>query len=290
LNEGITILSENMSDWHKYLQAVCFSFNVGQQASTGYSPYFLFHGRHAALPLDLLIPKEEKEGSCDEYAEGLFRRMECVYADARNKQREMAKKRKLSLVMITEKEKVKVKGVSRKLLFKNTGPHRVLRQDTSTRYTVSHVDRGKEVQVGVNKMRLYHPFERYDEKEEFDKRPVQPGDLCVIGLSSKTDKNPFYIARVERVGKTVTVQWFGNLQEDLLGMHEPQWVNKGLTYFGKKEHGGKSYTNTITGPILKQKDIQIYGFELNDRSMIGKEVLREISDNEKIRWSLTEVC
>lgn len=51
--------SNNQKDWDKGLQAVIFCYNTSVHATTGYSPFFLVHGREATLPPDraLRIPR-----------------------------------------------------------------------------------------------------------------------------------------------------------------------------------------------------------------------------------------
>lgn len=45
------LASEDRSDWDIHLQAVAFAHNSTPHSSTGYSPYFLEHGREATLPI-----------------------------------------------------------------------------------------------------------------------------------------------------------------------------------------------------------------------------------------------
>ncbi|UYV61228.1 hypothetical protein LAZ67_1003968 [Cordylochernes scorpioides] len=47
----------NQKDWDRILPFVTFSYNTAKQESTGFTPFFLVHGREAETPLDVLFPK-----------------------------------------------------------------------------------------------------------------------------------------------------------------------------------------------------------------------------------------
>ncbi|UYV84411.1 hypothetical protein LAZ67_X002045 [Cordylochernes scorpioides] len=47
----------NQKDWDMILPFVTFAYNTSRQESTGFTPFFLAHGREAETPLDLLFPK-----------------------------------------------------------------------------------------------------------------------------------------------------------------------------------------------------------------------------------------
>ncbi|UYV63284.1 hypothetical protein LAZ67_2003650 [Cordylochernes scorpioides] len=44
-------------DWDRILPFVTFAYNTAKQESTGFTPFFLVHGREAETPLDVLFPK-----------------------------------------------------------------------------------------------------------------------------------------------------------------------------------------------------------------------------------------
>ncbi|UYV74443.1 hypothetical protein LAZ67_11003580 [Cordylochernes scorpioides] len=47
----------NQKDWDRILPFVTFAYNTAKQESTGFTPFFLVHGREAETPLDVLFPK-----------------------------------------------------------------------------------------------------------------------------------------------------------------------------------------------------------------------------------------
>ncbi|UYV70710.1 hypothetical protein LAZ67_8000342, partial [Cordylochernes scorpioides] len=47
----------NQKDWDRNLPFVTFAYNTAKQESTGFTPFFLVHGREAETPLDVLFPR-----------------------------------------------------------------------------------------------------------------------------------------------------------------------------------------------------------------------------------------
>eukprot|EP00983_Pelagomonas_calceolata_P039391 1137166-Pelagomonas_calceolata.AAC.1 len=43
------------TDWDEHLVAAEFAYNNSVQASTGFTPFFLYHGRHPYTPLSLTL-------------------------------------------------------------------------------------------------------------------------------------------------------------------------------------------------------------------------------------------
>ena len=58
------------SDWPEYLPKITLAHNMAVHASTGYTPYHLFHGRECVCPLDLLteVPVENAPSDVHDYA------------------------------------------------------------------------------------------------------------------------------------------------------------------------------------------------------------------------------
>lgn len=69
LETQLTILAKERTEWTQHVQACAFAYNVGVHTSTGYSPYFLMHGRRPRLPVEFILGSQhENDGDThDEY-------------------------------------------------------------------------------------------------------------------------------------------------------------------------------------------------------------------------------
>ena len=54
-------VSENHRDWDDKLPAVAFAYRTSIQESTGFTPFFLLHGREARVPADLVYGPPEAD-------------------------------------------------------------------------------------------------------------------------------------------------------------------------------------------------------------------------------------
>ena len=72
---------EKQSDWPEVLPAITLAYNMAVHSSTKYTPYFLFHGREAVCPLDLLtpVPDETEPVDVHEYAVDLTERLRYAF-------------------------------------------------------------------------------------------------------------------------------------------------------------------------------------------------------------------
>ncbi|UYV71998.1 K02A2.6-like [Cordylochernes scorpioides] len=98
----------NQKDWDRILPFVTFAYNTAKQKSTGFTPFFLVHGREAETPLDVLFPKLLPED--DDFIQTLGARAE--------------EARKLAL------------GYSEKLMRRYFGPYKVTKKISDVTYEV----------------------------------------------------------------------------------------------------------------------------------------------------------
>ena len=64
-----TTAREHPFDWEEHHQKVCMAYNTSEQATTGYTPFFLMFGRQAKLPVDLMLATDRpEETTTSEYA------------------------------------------------------------------------------------------------------------------------------------------------------------------------------------------------------------------------------
>jgi hypothetical protein len=304
LNSMLAIKAATSPDWVASLPSILFTYNNGVHRSTGFSPYFLFHGRHADVPVTVLESVGDAEtpnhrGFAARLTSDMRRAMRESYeiqtrvlrARERglNEHRTDTVFRPDDIVMLYEPSMM-AKGHNKKQLSDwFTGPHRVLRRVTSRSY-ISHADRHREVTADVKDLRLFHPFTKFDMGDgPVPVRGLRAGDLCIVPIL--TDAQPFYVARVTRMNKkSIVVQWFGNLEDRCDLKHLPAWVDsEEETYYAEERDclSDKPYTNSRTGPRLTEKDIGLYGFQLSD-GVLDPAMLRLISDCPAVPWTVEE--
>ena len=80
-----TLKADEKLDWRKHLNKVVHAYNCSKHDATGFSPFYLFFGRHPVLPVDLVIPSQnlsDKSGkgtSYTSYVTEWKKRMEEAY-------------------------------------------------------------------------------------------------------------------------------------------------------------------------------------------------------------------
>ena len=80
-------VSEGQSDWDLFVPACQMAINSSVHSSTGYSPYYLLHGRHPTLPPEALLlnnPPQAWSGYAQYVAE-LLQNTHLAFAEARQK-------------------------------------------------------------------------------------------------------------------------------------------------------------------------------------------------------------
>ena len=176
-------------DWDTILPVVTFAYNTARQDTTGFTPFFLLHGREAETTMDTLFPFQPDDTQ-DDYVKQLITRVEearqlarirTLDAQEKDRQRYNDKHRPVvyspgDLVWIfTPVRKV---GLSEKLLKRYFGPYRVIRRLSDVTYEVEDYEPSSKRQkrrdiVHVLRMKPY-----YDPEE-------QVGDNGLLFKNSK---------------------------------------------------------------------------------------------------------
>ncbi|UYV68177.1 K02A2.6-like, partial [Cordylochernes scorpioides] len=172
----------NHKDWDRILPFVTFAYNTAKQESTGFTPFFLVHGREAETPLDVLFPKLMPED--DDFIQTLGARAEEARKLARihsmrsqgsNKHRYDAHHRNIiyqpgDLVWIFIP--VRKVGYSEKLMRRYFGPYKVTRKISDVTYEVETFGnqqgrRKTKDLVHIGRMKPYlNPEDQEDQLEE----------------------------------------------------------------------------------------------------------------------------
>uniref|UniRef100_A0A8C6P3V4 Integrase catalytic domain-containing protein n=1 Tax=Nothobranchius furzeri TaxID=105023 RepID=A0A8C6P3V4_NOTFU len=86
-------------EWDNYLKQVAFAYNTTVHASTGYTPYYLIHGREARVPVDVLVPKQAVPSdlplSHADFVSAMRDRLEVAFANTRQNAAVAHEKQKL---------------------------------------------------------------------------------------------------------------------------------------------------------------------------------------------------
>ncbi|KAK7895747.1 hypothetical protein WMY93_021072 [Mugilogobius chulae] len=75
-------------EWDSFLSQVAFAYNTSVHSSTGFTPYFLTHGREARVPVDVLLGPvaQSSQGydSIDDFVLSLRRRLDTAFRQTRD--------------------------------------------------------------------------------------------------------------------------------------------------------------------------------------------------------------
>ncbi|GBL65279.1 Transposon Ty3-G Gag-Pol polyprotein, partial [Araneus ventricosus] len=138
-------------NWDTILPFVTFAYNSAKQDTTGFSPFFLVHGRDIVTPLDVILP-HDTENHADNYVQQLITRAEearqlaklhILDVQAVDKRRYDERHRPVNynvgnLVWVfTPVRKV---GLSEKLLRRYFGPYRITRRLSDVTYEVQSIE------------------------------------------------------------------------------------------------------------------------------------------------------
>ncbi|UYV77192.1 K02A2.6-like [Cordylochernes scorpioides] len=162
----------DQKNWDNILPYVTFAYNTARQETTGYSPFFLVHGREVETPLDSILPYQPA-GTAEDYvchlvtnAEDarMLARLNILQAQSKDKERYDKKHQEVTYKegdLVWVFTPVRTVGLSEKLLKRYFGPYRVIRKISSVNYQVEGVTntrRRRKTQdiVHVVRMKPYH--------------------------------------------------------------------------------------------------------------------------------------
>jgi hypothetical protein len=167
--------------WDRYLNSVLFAYRTSVHPVTGYTPYYLMHGREARLPTDILSGSvTDIADDVDQYGTLITLQLRKAHAIVRGKYEEYAKKTKLSwdkkapqstkfsvgeLVLMYQPQLNSDTGRldhSHTFNRKWKGPYRVMEQkqgDHHDVYVIKDETSGREWSINVHKLKQFEPSE-----------------------------------------------------------------------------------------------------------------------------------
>ena len=183
-------------NWDEILPFVTFAYNTAKQDTTGFTPFYLLHGREAETTLDTMLPFCPDNVQDDYISQVISRaeesrqlaRLRTLEAQDKDRRRYDSKHRMVSYApgdLVWIYTPVRKVGLSEKLLKRYFGPYQVLRRLSDVTYEVQDFDpssrrrKPKDV-VHVLRMKPYHdPDEQtpLDDHYEEDSLPTEDETL-----------------------------------------------------------------------------------------------------------------
>jgi hypothetical protein len=168
LNSLSKMLDDKHNEWDKYLPFVQFSYNTTPCLdSTGYSPYFLLHGRYPRMPIDTVLPQSTNAPpTVAEFITQTVKELEVAHGAAEQilKERKELMKQKSKQTSFHPEFKVGdivyvydpvvVPGNSKKLARPFAGPYFIIEKPSELHAKLRRVTDGKLIKNKVHVNRL----------------------------------------------------------------------------------------------------------------------------------------
>ncbi len=239
LNATTTILANKYrSNWPDLMPPICFAYRMSVNATSGFSPFELVHGRRARMPLNLLseLHIDKMQLSPGEYHATVVNNLKKVFKQVQERQRELGMRRKAAadvqrkpvtyekgdLVLLWEPENVlqhpspdKRVMAPKKYRFQwSRDVLEVKEKLDSTHYLLlrqTKKEEKKEIRAAVNRMAIYHPWDSNwqqelsskmeKERKEFlnDKKTYCTSELQPPQAVTALEKGALIIAAEERI-------------------------------------------------------------------------------------------
>ena len=199
-------------------------------------------------------------------------------------------------------------GKPRKLEYRWTNPLRVVKRISARHYVLEGInDKGKTYETKHNVNRIF-PYSPYDDTlfdtSQFGKiqgsdiiarsHKAQPGDMVLCPM--KNEDLPFAIGKViSRIKGFLEIQWYGNRNNLLQGNYKKGWLDaEGRAYYKNTptSYKHRRYTNLQIedDEEITDSEIALFGFNIEDDDRLGNDLLKIISLNKKIDFSIPGIA
>ena len=175
---------EQGGKWERGVQCLVYAYNTTPHSATGYTPFYLFHGREARMPYDWMMERqhEVEPRTIAQYAESMTTAVTIARSNARRHQEDILRDRDWQLPMVETELKVPRYEVdqwvyvsqpkqlrARKDILSTpiySGPYKILQRISALVYVIDK--NGHHDKVHVDRLRLYRsrdqdePARRYE--------------------------------------------------------------------------------------------------------------------------------
>ncbi|GFW81863.1 hypothetical protein TNCV_2885371 [Trichonephila clavipes] len=180
-------------NWDEILPFVTFAYNTAKQETTGFTPFYLLHGREAETTLDTMLPFCPNDFDDNNITKIAARaeesrqlaRVHTLRAQDKDRRRYDSKHQMVSYApgdLVWVYTPVRKVGLSEKLLRRYFGPYQVLRRLSAVTYAVQDFDPAsrkrklREV-VHVLRMKPYHDPAEHIETEDIPPKESYKGPI-----------------------------------------------------------------------------------------------------------------
>ncbi len=163
------LVNDNQRDWASVLLMCAFAYNASVNEATGYSPYYLLHGREVICPLDLMCetPEQSRSAGIPEFVEQLQTRFNKAFKCVLQTQKVRTQRMKRTYDANVKDRPYDVgdlvyyhyprtyPGRTAKWTRFYTGPFKVLRVVNDVNYVITKSPKSKPFIVHADKLKLY---------------------------------------------------------------------------------------------------------------------------------------
>ena len=173
--------SKDQKDWDRHLPLIQFAYNSSKSTATGFSPFFLVHGREPRIPVDVtfeiphscLDPNDHLERVIDNLAVAREVARESIKRSQDNSRRYYDKHRRQVNFKVGDQVMRYVPtqklGLTNKLLHKFMGPYRITLDHGDNVFTLTPVSgRGKDVVVNAESLKYFYDRLLYSFSDDED--------------------------------------------------------------------------------------------------------------------------
>jgi hypothetical protein len=233
------LVEQHTADWDYFIPFALRGIRVAPNARTGFSPYYLHHGRHPVSALEVEWNLTDAPESIEDFANRLAKevpttQLEALLNHEKSRQKEDRAIKAKSVVskfsvgdFVLVEKKYFAAGISPKLAPKYEGPYRIAAKHSASEFVISFPDGDAVIHV-----KRLKKFDGTPPQIEQENRPVNPDEIEVEPDATLTPES-LVGQRISVFWKTYK-QWYrGTVVAHVGKLHEVKYDSDGDTYASK---------------------------------------------------------